>query len=344
MLEVQENVDIRDYCTLKVGGKFRYLVPVNNINQLPGVYAFAKEKKLPLFILGSGSNIVFPDGVFQSVVAKIECMGIEIVSETNTYTDIKAGAGENWDAFVGMTVSMNLSGIEAMSAIPGTVGATPVQNVGAYGQETKDTLLSVEVFEIATGLAKTLSNAECAFAYRDSIFKNDPPAGGKGKYVITAVTFRLSKNPPTLPNYPGVKKYFDEKGITTPTLLQIREAIIEIRRTKLPNPKEIANVGSFFKNPIVETTMADELKKQNQGLMIFPVDATHTKVPAGWLIEHVGLKGKNFGPVSVYQHNALVLVNNGTATRADMIEAKDQIINTVFDAFGIKLETEPEFV
>lgn len=340
MLHIEEYVDIRDNCTFKVGGQFRYLITINNVDQVKEAYSFAKEKGLPLRILGSGSNTVFPDGVLSNVVLKISILGFEVIQETDEYADIKVGAGENWDYFVARTVDMNLSGVEALSAIPGTVGATPVQNVGAYGQEVKDTITSVEVYDLNNDEVKTLSNDNCKFAYRDSVFKNEE----KDTYAILSVTFRLLKNKHGVPNYPGVKKYFEDKGVINPTLVEVREAITEIRRNKLPNPKEIPNVGSFFKNPIVEKNVAEALGKIYTNLTLFPVDENKTKISAGWLIENAGLKGHNFGALSTYAHNALVLVNNGKATRTDVESVKDEIIKTVFDKFGITLEPEPEFV
>lgn len=340
MLEMREYVNIKDYTTIQVGGQFRYFIEVNDVSLLVDIFNFAKSKNLPILILGGGSNMVFPDGVLESVTIKINFLGFEVVNETGEYVDIKVGAGENWDSIVKKTVDMNLSGIEAMSAIPGTVGATPVQNVGAYGQEVKDTIISVEVFDINEGVFKSLSNALCKFGYRDSIFKNE----AKGKYVITAVIYRLSKINHKVPNYPDVEKYFHDKGISNPTLLQIREAIIEIRKSKLPNPKDNPNAGSFFKNPIVENIVVEKLKEQYPNIKSFTADDDHMKVPAGWLIENAGLKGKSFGSISVYDKNALVLVNNGNATKDDLMRAQNEIIKIVFDKFGITLEHEPEFV
>ena len=340
MLQIQENVDIRTRCTLRVGGVFRYMVTITKPDDIKKAYEFAQVKHMPVFVLGGGSNIVFQDGVHECIALKIELVGFDVISETENTVDVKVGAGEHWDQFVEKTVSMGLSGVESLSAIPGTVGATPVQNVGAYGQEVKDTIFEVEVVEIETGLIQKLSNTDCHFSYRDSIFKNE----AKGKYVIIAVVFRLSKKDAQIPNYTGVKKYFDEKGIVVPTLVQIRQAIIDIRKNKLPDPKEIPSVGSFFKNPIVANDQVVKLKEVYPTVTVFPVDETHTKVPAGWLIEHAGLKGKNFGTVSTYQHNALVLVNNGEATFKDIADTKDQIVETVFDKFGIRLEMEPEVV
>jgi len=353
MIKIDEYVDIRNHCTLKIGGQFRYFTVVETQSDIQEVINFAKEKNIKIFILGGGSNLVFSSTIVDALVVKIQIKSFEIINDTDEYTDIKVGAGENWDAFVGRTVDMNLSGIEALSAIPGTVGATPVQNVGAYGQEVKDTIVSVEVLDPEAGSIKTFLNSECEFAYRDSIFKNN----AKNKYIILSVTFRLSKGEHKVPDYPGVKNYFQDKGIINPTLLDIRKAIIVIRSTKLPNPVEIPNVGSFFKNPIVSSELANKIKEQYPNITIFPlspkqglglesldIEGGLVKIPAGWLIESVGFKGKDFGEISVYQNNALVLVNNGQATFADIESVRDQIIRAVQDKFGITLETEPEFV
>lgn len=374
-MNIQEYVDIKDYSTLKIGGQFRYFIEIDSVKDLEDVYNFAEQKNVPVFILGGGSNIVFSDGVINVLALKIEIKSFDIIKETENYLDIKIGAGENWDKFVEKTVEMNLSGLEALSAIPGTVGATPVQNVGAYGSEVKDTIISVEVFDIKNHTATSLSNADCKFGYRDSIFKNE----AKGKYVITAVTYRLkkididqqdipSKNRLFLPlpsdsarahtydfykqylaglpvmNYPGVKKYFEDKKIENPNLKQIRQAIIEIRKDKLPNPDEIPNVGSFFKNPIVRTEVAEKILADFSNAKFFPIDEKITKIPAGWLIENAGLKGKSLGNISVYDKNALVLINNGNATKNDLLEAKKEIIKTVEEKFGITLEQEPEII
>lgn len=355
-MTIQEHVNIKDYSTLKVGGQFRYFAVIFSIEELSSVCAIAqtdeKYKNLPIFILGGGSNIVFRDGVLEVLALKIEIKGFEIVparphessgaggSEEQDYVDIKVGAGEIWDEIVSRTVGMGLSGLESLSLIPGTVGASPIQNIGAYGSEVKDTILEVEVYEIETGEIFNISNGGCKFSYRDSIFKGE----ARGKYIITGVTYRLSKYMPKLPDYPGIKSYFIDNNINTPTLAQIREAIISIRQSKLPNPKVIPNVGSFFKNPIVLKVVAHNIKEEYPDAKFFPVDDTHTKVPAGWLIENAGLKGTSFGKVSVYGQNALVLVNTLDATYEDIIKARDEIVRVVKDKFGIELEQEPEIV
>jgi UDP-N-acetylmuramate dehydrogenase len=344
MLNIKEYVDIREHSTLRVGGQFRYFLAVDSLDVLREACDWARGKGVKTLMLGGGSNIVFPDGVLEVLALQMNMRGFEKVAETDEHVDIKIGAGEEWDSVVARAVGMNLSGIEALSAIPGTTGATPVQNVGAYGQEIADTLVSVEVFDKHTQEIKVLSKSECNFSYRDSIFKNNPPAGGKDTYIILSTTLRLLKSTPQMPDYPGVKSYFSEKGIASPSLQEIREAIIYIRSNKLPNPQIIANVGSFFKNPIVSKDVADRIKSEYPKVTIFEVDSEHSKVPAGFLIEACGLKGKDFGTVSVYENNALVLVNSNHASRADIEHTRDEIIRAVYEKFSLTLETEPEFI
>jgi len=347
MVEIQEYVDIKGYSTMKIGGQFRYFAVISSVSDLPSIYAIAqtdeKYKNTPIFILGGGSNIVFSDGILNVIALKIEIKGFEIVSEEQDYVDIKVGAGEIWDEIVSRTVDMSLSGFESLSAIPGTVGASPIQNIGAYGAEVKNTILEVEVFDIKTGAVVTIPNKNCKFGYRDSIFKNE----AKGKYVIISVTYRLMKGlwkSSSALSYSDVVKYFEDKGIENPSLKQIREAIIDIRKEKLPNPKELPNVGSFFKNPIISNEIVDKIKKEFANAKLFPVDEKLAKIPAGWLIENAGLKGKSFGKISVYKKNALVLVNTGNATSEDIISARNEIVKIVEQKFGITLEQEPEII
>jgi UDP-N-acetylmuramate dehydrogenase len=340
MVEIREHVDIT-HTTFKLPATARYFAVAESIDDIIYLYTQAKEVlKISLYILGSGSNTLFANETIPYLVIAIKIKGFYVVSEDATSTTIEIGAGEDWDEVVAKTVAMNLSGIEAMSAIPGTVGATPVQNVGAYGQEIRDTLVSVICFDTHNGELTLLDNSECGFGYRDSIFKTKE----KGRYIILSVTLRLSKNTPMVPNYPGVMTYFQEKSIVEPTLQQIRDAIIEIRRLKLPDPKLIKNCGSFFKNPIVEKGIADELQKNYPTLKVFPVDDTKTKIPAGWLIEQCGLKGAMIGPIEVYPHNALVLVNKSNATIADLQTAIKTVVDAVYQKFGIVLEVEPNIV
>lgn len=345
-LDIKENVNIKDYCTLQVGGRFRYFAIVKSVDDFKKLYKFAEEKSVKVFIFGGGSNMVFPDEVFQVLALKIEIFGFEVIRDEKEYMDIKVGAGENWDFFVERVVSMGLSGVEAMSAIPGTVGATPIQNVGAYGQEIKDTILSLEAFNKKDQNIKIFSKDECGFSYRNSIFKQNPPIGVQGEYIITYLIFRLSKSKPQIPDYPGIKEYFEERSINNPTIQDIRNAIIEIRKQKLPNPDNTPNVGSFFKNPIIKKSIAEDLKSRYESFRIFPIQDREdmVKVSAGWLIENAGLKGKSFGKVATYKNNALVLVNEGGATQEDIKKTRDQIIKIVQEKFGITLESEPEIL
>lgn len=333
-------MNIKDYSTFKTGGQFRYFIIIENIDDIKKALSFSKEKSIPIFILGGGSNIIFRDGILNVVALKIEIKGFEIILETDEYIDIKIGAGENWDEVVEKTVNMNLSGIESLSAIPGVVGSSPVQNIGAYGSEVKDTIQEVEVFDIEKGAIKNILNKDCNFGYRDSIFKNE----NKGKYIILSVTYRLLKKEPEIPNYPDVLKYFLDRNILKPSLLEIRNAIIFIRSNKLPNPKEVPNVGSFFKNPIVHNEVIEKIKIEFPDVKFYPIDENYIKIPAGWLIENVGLRGQSFGNVSIYTNNALVLINNGNASFDDILKVRDEIIRIVKEKFEITLEQEPEII
>jgi len=275
----------------------------------------------------------------------MEIKGFETINDTDQYIDIKIGGGEVWDEIVSRTVDMGLSGLESLSAIPGTVGASPVQNIGAYGAEVRNSIQEVEVFDIKTGAIVNISNEDCKFGYRDSIFKHEL----RGKYVITAVTYRLKKTNTSsflsqALSYPGIKRYFIENNINNPTLRQIRDTVIDIRNSKLPNPKVLPNVGSFFKNSIVLNSVANNIKNKFSNTKFYPVDNDHTKIPAGWLIENAGLKGISFGNISVYEKNALVLVNTNNATSEEVISARNQITKIVEQKFGIVLEQEPEIL
>ncbi len=336
-----EHKNIAELSTFRMGGSVRYYIPIRNTLDLKQAISFAKDANLPFIIVGGGSNTIF--GFTQEldvVLLHIQILGFEIVEKNTDSVLVKIGAGENWDNIVAKAVEMNLSGIEAMSKIPGTAGATPVQNVGAYGQEIKDTLVSVEVYDISTGEIKNLSNTECGFTYRDSIFKHE----AKEKYIITSIVLKLSTQEPKVPDYPGVKLYFEKKGISAPTLADIREAISQIRASKLPDPKDIASVGSFFKNPIVSNKLASQIKEKYSNAVIFPLTSTESKIGAGWLIDTLGLKGKEFGNLMLYSNNALVIVNKGGATYPELIELVSSIQKQIKDTFGIDIEPEPIIV
>lgn len=336
-MEERKDIEIKDYTTMGIGGKVATMLHIRTNEDIVAAVELAHKEGKQLFVLGEGSNTIFADKDHDVVVAKMEIPGFEVVSDAKDFSIITVGAGENWDSVVSRSVELGLSGIEAMSAIPGTTGATPFQNVGAYGQEIKDTLVSLAAYDTKTNEFVILENANCQFGYRDSIFRSTE----KDRYIISSITLKLLKKAPAIPNYPGVLKYFSETGIEKPTLEEIRNAIIEIRSTKLPDPKKIKNNGSFFKNPIVEAGVAEGLKKSYPEATIFPLSAEKSKISAGWLIENAGLKGKDFGEMKVYEHNALVLVNKGSASFADLEAARDTVISSVQNKFGITLEPEP---
>ncbi len=339
----EHDVPLSGISTFRIGGKARNVAVVETEEELAALLA-GLPADAPFFVLGGGSNIVFPDGDFVPLLIRPAMDSIYIAADDGTQVEIVAGAGAVWDAVVHFAVDHGLAGIEALSAIPGTAGATPIQNVGAYGTEIADVLVSVRAYDRQTGSFVELANAECAFAYRDSMFKHARDAAGRPRYVITEVRLRLSRAAPSAPRYPGVAEYFAERGIAQPSLAEIREAITAIRWKKLPDPRDVASVGSFFKNPFVSAAEAERLRAQFPDIKTFPAEDGRVKIPAGWLIERAGLKGKSFGPIATYEHNALVLVNTGGATRADLAMAIAAITGAVQDRFGILLEPEPELL
>ena len=335
----KKSVALSTLSTFRMGGIAHDVVSLENEFDVAEFF-----KTLPLdakyFVLGGGSNIVFPDGDCDVCIVQYLSKNIQLNEKENNMVEVVVDAGMSWDEFVAFTVQHGLAGVEALSAIPGAVGATPVQNVGAYGCEIKDTLVSLRAYNIFDNKYELITNTDCKFGYRDSIFKHSE----KGKYIITQITFLLSKDTPKIPQYAGVMEYFAKKGITQPTLAQIRDAIIEIRSSKLPDPRLIASVGSFFKNPIVSFEKGTQLKNDFPKLAVFPVDNEYTKIGAGSLIDGLGWKGKNFGTISIYEGNALVLVNNGNATRIELMNVVSQIISEVKNKYDVVIETEPELL
>lgn len=333
------NVPLSTLSTFRMGALAKEVATVENEEDLKELFLSLEPGK-KWFILGGGSNIIFPDGDTNTLIVKLAPTGISIDSEYNNEVVVSAGGGVVWDDVVAFAVAHNLSGIEALSAIPGSAGATPVQNVGAYGTEMKDVLISLEAFDVLDFRTVTFLNSDCRFGYRDSVFKHE----GKGRYIITKITLQLSRNSAKVPDYPGVAEYFSANGITEPTLADIREAITTIRWTKLPDPRLVASVGSFFKNAFVSTEKAEKLQRDYPGLRAFPVNETTVKIPAGALIDLAGFKGKRIGNLSFYETNALVIVNEGGATRRELSELITTVTDSVFATFGITLETEPEMI
>jgi UDP-N-acetylmuramate dehydrogenase len=336
-MEIHTNIPLKNYTTMRLGGNARFMVEVHTPEEVAEVCRNAHRQNLPIFILGSGSNTIVRDEGFAGIVVRNRLMGFETVNEEPGQITIKVGAGENWDEIVGRTVDMNLTGIEAMSAIPGTAGAAPVQNVGAYGQEIADTLVSLEAYDIQTDRFVILESSDCGFSYRNSIFRST----SAGRYVITSVTLRLYKAAPQPPFYGAVQEYFDTHNITLFTPQAIREAVIDIRKNKLPDPAITPNTGSFFKNAIIEDWQLADLKKDYPDVPTYDMSDGRFKVPTGWLIEQVGLKGKTLHGMRVHDKNALVLINESAKSYADLASARDEIIGAVRDHFRITIEQEP---
>jgi len=336
-MEIHTNIPLKNYTTMKIGGNARFMTEVRTPDEVAEIYKNAKSQNLPIFILGGGSNVIVHDEGFSGIVVRMRIPGFEIVADDENSTTIKIGAGENWDSVVQRTVEMRLSGIESMSAIPGTAGAAPVQNVGAYGQEIADTLQSLEAYDNQTGTFVTLQDTDCGFSYRNSIFRGEQ----SGRYVITSITIKLSKNIPQPPFYESLQKYLDEHGIKIFTVDVIRGAVIEIRKNKLPDPEILPNSGSFFKNGIVEKWQLDDLHKIDANMPMYDLGDGRFKVPSGWLIENAGLKGSLIHGMRVYDKNALVLVNESAASYSDLAMARDEIIGKIRDKFRIQIEQEP---
>lgn len=336
-MDFHPNIPLKNFTTMKLGGPTRFMIEVRTPNEVAEVYHQAKAQSLPVFVLGGGSNVIARDEGFAGIVIRIRIPGFEVIADDLNSTTVRIGAGEIWDDTVKRTVDMHLTGIETLSAIPGTTGAAPVQNIGAYGQEIADTLQSLTAYDSQQDAFVELQSADCGFSYRHSIFRGDQ----KGRYVITSVTLKLSKSNPQPPFYDGVQAYFDTQGIHTFTQEVVRQAVINIRANKLPDPKLLPNSGSFFKNAIVEDWQVSRLKAINPDIPLYDMGNGTFKLSSGWLIEQVGLKGQLLHGMRVHDKNALVLINESATSYNDLASARDQIISAVRDKFNILIEQEP---
>ncbi len=336
-MEIHTNIPLKNYTTMKLGGPARFMTDVHTPEDVAEVCRNARAQSLPLFVLGGGSNVIVRDEGFAGIVVRNRILGFEIVADEPGTTTIRVGAGENWDEIVKRTVDMNLTGIEALSAIPGTVGAAPVQNIGAYGQEIADTLVSLEAYDTQTDAFVVLENSDCGFSYRHSIFRGD----ATGRYVILSITLKLYKVSPQPPFYKALQDYFDTHSITLYTPQAVRAAVIAIRADKLPDPSLLPNTGSFFKNAIVEKWQLTDLKRDYPDIPLYDMPDGHYKIPTGWLIEQTGLKGQVLHGMRIHDKNALVLINESAASYADLASARDEIITAVRDKFRITIEQEP---
>lgn len=333
-MQIQRQFSLKSYNTFGIDAKARAFVAVNSVDELRQILQEQEAEKK--FILGGGSNMLLTKDM-DALVIHVDLKGKKIVQENDDFVWIECQAGENWHEFVLWTLEQNFGGLENMSLIPGNVGTTPVQNIGAYGSEIKDTMTQCEAMKIADGSLHTFSNADCHFGYRESIFKQE----AKDQYIITSVTFKLTKrNHNIKTGYGDIQAELAKQGISEPTIQDVSRAVIAIRQSKLPDPKELGNSGSFFKNPVISKVEFDEVQKKFPEVKFFPVSETEVKVPAGWLIEQSGFKGMRVGDAGVHKNQALVLVNYGNATGAEILALSQNIQNTVREKFGISIEAE----
>ncbi|WP_298358754.1 UDP-N-acetylmuramate dehydrogenase [Runella sp.] len=339
MLTIQSNVSLKSYNTFGIDVSTRYLVEVDNDQDIQTLFQLPDIQSLPKLILGGGSNLLLTQD-FNGLVIKINIKGIETVKEDQNHVWLRVGAGENWHEFVMYCVERGLGGIENLSLIPGTVGAAPMQNIGAYGVEIKDTFDRLEAVDISTGIKRVFTNADCRFGYRDSVFKNEV----KGQYIISNVQFRLDKNPVLHLSYGDIQKTLEQMSVKELTIKAISEAVIKIRRSKLPDPAEIGNAGSFFKNPEIPASQYEILKSEYPDIPGYVINEEIVKVPAGWLIEQCGWKGKRFGTIGVHTRQALVLVNYSGGKGLEIKQLSEKIQASVEERFGIYLHTEVNFV
>ena len=330
-----ENFLLTDHNTLRLPSRARFFAAPETGNELYALLNTVTARNMPLMVLGGGSNVVFA-GDFQGLVLQPAMRGIHCIAETTEHYLIEAEAGEKWHDFVQYCLSRNWYGLENMSLIPGTVGASPIQNIGAYGVEITDCFHSLTALELATGEAREFSHADCRFGYRESIFKREL----RDRYIIIRVRFLLQKKPVIKTVYADIQQELAARGIDLPSPQQVSAAVIAIRTRKLPSPAVLANAGSFFKNPVVSVATLDALKGRYPDIVAYP-QAGEAKLAAGWLIEKSGWKGRSVGPVGAYEKQALVLVNHGGATGADVIAVASAIQQAVATMFGVQLEMEP---
>ncbi len=338
MTFIRENYDLQTLNTLAIKANSRYFSQINNINELIEIIKFAKNNDLQILILGGGSNLIFSKD-WEGITLLNSIKGIEVINENEKEVELKVGSGENWHNFVLYTLDNNFFGLENLALIPGTVGAGPVQNIGAYGCEIKDFIIKVEVLDLEDKQIKTFDNKDCNFSYRKSIFQN------YGKYFITQVYFKLSKLENNVLSYPALITYFQninmDLSIVTPK--DICEAVIEIRSLKLPDYKNIPNVGSFFKNPIISNEHFLKLKDFFPNLVAFK-NENNWKIAAGWLIDQCGFKGFKDNGISTYDKNALVIINIESKTGKEILNFAKIIQDKVKEIFDINLEIEPRII
>lgn len=340
-IQPKTNISLKDYSTMRLGGNADYLVDITSAGQIPKAIEWAEQNNLPVIMIGGGSNIIWKDEGFRGLVLVNKIAGYE-TQHQGEQSFITVGGGEPWDSVVARSILDELSGIEQLSLIPGTAGATPVQNVGAYGKEIADVLVSLQAYDNQAKKMVVMPKTDCGFGYRTSRFKTID----RGRFFITSITLSLTKNRPMPPYYAVLDNYLTQNNIKNPTSSQIRDAVIEIRSSKLPDPSIVANSGSFFANPIIDPKEFETVKAKFPAIKHWFTDDGRVKLSAGWMMEQLGLKGykePNTG-MAVWDKQALVLVNESAPNTASLIAFRDAIIKVAQDKYGITLEQEPELI
>jgi UDP-N-acetylmuramate dehydrogenase len=338
MLQIQENVSLKNFNTFGVEANARYFVEISHKDDLVELFLDPQWKQMPMLVLGGGSNLLLIND-FDGLVIRMNIRGIEHrISHKNVF--VEAGAGEVWNDLVNYCVIRGFAGMENLSLIPGSVGASPIQNIGAYGVELKDVFYSCLAYELATATFKTFTNADCHFDYRESIFKTEL----KGQYIIVSVKFRLSLVPNLNLKYGAIEQELTNRHVTNPTIKDVSQVVSHIRVSKLPDPSTIGNAGSFFKNPIISAEQFSGLRVKFPDAVNYPAGDGQVKLAAGWLIEQCGWKGKVVGNTGTWKNQALVLVNHGGATGAEVYSFSSQIIDSVYTKFGVTLQREVNII
>lgn len=337
-MNIREDVSLKQYNTFGIAAKAKFFAEISSLADAREICANKQFSKTDKLILGGGSNILFTKD-FDGVVIKNNFKGIEVDSDTDEHVFVKAGAGENWHNFVLHCIANNYAGVENLSLIPGNVGASPMQNIGAYGVEIKDVFHELEAFEITTGELLKFSAADCNFGYRESVFKNKY----RNQFIITSVTFRLNKTPKFNISYGAIEQELEKMGVKELSIAAISKAVCNIRSSKLPDPKQIGNAGSFFKNPVVPQQLYEIIKKEFPNVVAYP-SGSEVKLAAGWLIEQCGWKGYRKDDFGVHINQALVLVNYGNAKGNEIYNLSQEVMDSVQKKFGVILEREVNIV
>lgn len=337
-LVVQSGVSLQAYNTFGVDVAARYWAEADDDAQVRQALKAARERQVPLLVLGGGSNLLLTTDV-EALVLRMASRGIQVLADDGERVEIEAEAGEPWHAFVQWTLQQGFVGLENLSLIPGTVGASPVQNIGAYGVELKDCFLGLTALDRQSGEVREFDLQDCGFAYRDSLFKRE-----SGRWIILRVRFALNRNAPLHLDYGPVRQRLVEQGIEAPSATDVSRAICAIRSEKLPDPAVLGNAGSFFKNPLVSAELAQRLQQRYAGLVAYPQADGQVKLAAGWLIEKAGWKGFRDGDAGVHRLQALVLVNYGQATGQQLLGLAQRIQVDIAERFGVRLEIEPNVI